>query len=49
MSETEQTKLASFVLNYERDVEYEVTEQEAEKLVDRWKLESVEEIKPDNK
>ena len=49
MSEIEQTKLASFVLNYERDVEYEATEQEAEKLVDRWKLESVEEIKPDNK
>ena len=47
--EIEQIKLASFVLNYEGDVGYEATEQEAKKLVDRWKLESVEEIKPDNK
>ncbi|MBF1094361.1 MAG: ATPase, partial [Solobacterium sp.] len=44
LSEIEQVKLASFVLNYESNKKYEVTEQMAKKLVNEWKLESVDEI-----
>lgn len=44
LSEIEQIKLASFVLNYESNKKYEATEQIAKKLVNEWKLESVDEI-----
>lgn len=39
-NEVEKVKLASFVLNYNKDEMYHVNEEEASKLVDQWKKEA---------